>query len=163
MSNIIDVIYGVMLILTIALTMVIVLLVLNQLSAESSVQSTFTSEQLQPITYAQNAIGLFDYMLVFIMVMYCIAAFITAYYVRTHPVFFVVMLVLQLVVIAVSALISNVWTQIASDPVFLPVTNTLTFTPLILHNLPIIVLVMSSAIAMISYSTPGNPYEQYRE
>ena len=160
MSNIIDVIYLGVFLIIIAVTMTVVLLILNQFYTNPIVQSTFTAEELVPITTAQTVIGYFDYLLVFIMVLYCIAALITAYYIKTHPVFYVAMLVLQLIAVAISAVLSNLWQSIASDPILMPITNTFTYTPLILNNLPIIVLVLSSMIAIVSYSTPSNPYEQ---
>jgi hypothetical protein len=160
MSNAIDMVYLLLFIFILALILTIVLLVLDQFVTNPTVTSTFTAEQLQPITYVQTALGYLDYLIVFIVALYFVAAMVTAYYVRTHPVFYVAMLIVQIIIIAVSALISNLWISIASNPILLPITNTLVFLPLVLGNLPVITLVLSSIIAAISYGIPSNPYEQ---
>ncbi|MCX6775877.1 MAG: hypothetical protein NT130_03465 [Candidatus Micrarchaeota archaeon] len=159
MSNAIDVVYLLVFIFALALVLTIVLLVLDQFATNPLVTSTFTSEQLQPIAYAQTALMYLDYLIVFVVALYFVAALVTAYYVKTHPVFYVAMLITQIIIIAISAFISNLWASIASNPVLLPITNSFVFLPLVLGYLPIITLILSSAIAVISYGNPSNPYE----
>jgi hypothetical protein len=159
MSGIADIIFMVVAIFVLAVVIVIALLVYDSFMTSTTVTTIFTPEQIAMTAPAKTAISMFDYLAVFIVVGIGVMCAISAAMVRTHPVFFVVMLIVQMIIVGISSVISNVWYQFAQASALLPETNSLVWLPFIFQNLPTIILVFSSIVAIVSYGAPaGNRY-----
>ena len=159
MSGIADIIYMVVAVFVLAITVVLGLYIYDAFFTSTVVTTTFTADQIAVAAPARTAIMDFDYLAVFIVMGIGTMCIISAYLVRTYPIFFVVMFIAQLVIVGVSSIISNIWYQIAQASQLVAETNTLTWLPFIFNNLPLIVLIFSAALAVVSYGSPqGNQY-----
>lgn len=162
MSNIADIIYLIIVVLVLAIMIVLGMYILDAFSTSAVVTSTFTASQISMVTQAKSAVSMFDYLAVFIVAGVGVVCIISAYMVRTYPLFFVVMFIAQMIIVGVSSIISNVWYQIAQTSQLVTEANTLTWLPFIFNNLPLIVLVFSAAIAIVSYGSPSSVGYSYQ-
>jgi hypothetical protein len=159
MSNIADIIYLIVAVFVIAITVVLGLYIYDAFFTSTMVTTTFTAEQIAVAAPVRTTIASFDYLAIFIVVGMGVMCIISAYLVRTYPIFFIMMFIAQMIVVGVSSIISNIWYQIAQTSQLVTITNSLTWLPFIFNNLPTIILVFSAAVAIVSYGSPqGNQY-----
>lgn len=104
------------------------------------------------------ALRVFDTLALFLVFGIGIAAIISGFYVRSHPAFFIVAIILQLIVVMLSSVFSNIYMSIATHPDVATAANEFPMILLIFQNLPLIILVMGFVVAVIIYgksaSTP---------
>lgn len=142
----------------VAVVLTISLYIANAVKTNPTVTSTFTAEQISMVTKAETALNMFDYLLVFIMMGTGIMCVISAFMIRTYPIFFVIMFIAQMIMVFVASIVSNIWYQVAQASELVAITNTFSYIPFIFNNLPLIVLVFSAAVAIVSYGSPGPQY-----
>jgi len=95
--------------------------------------------------------GLMDNMFLFIIVGMGIAALVLASLVRVHPVFIGLYIIALLLVIILSAIFSNIFTEMAADPELSGLASQLVKTTLFMTYYPIIIGALGSLIAIIMY------------
>jgi len=93
-------------------------------------------------------VGLFDGIFVFVFVLMAVMLFVSSMMIGTNPAFFFVVLFLTVFLIGVSAIMSNVYTDVATSEQMNTTSSTFSSIPYIMDNLPKIAL-MLAVITMI--------------
>lgn len=103
--------------------------------------------------HAKNAIGMFNYGIIFITIGFGIAAFISAMMVRSHPVFFVASILGLVVMLFILSVTSNIFDKLMVTGPFSTLATT-TFSQLFawVRNLPTIMVSIWAIMAIGLYA-----------
>jgi len=127
--------------------------VYTQVYAEFVPVIAASGEAVSFMTGIRDAYLWLDYTLLFSYVGFLIASIVSAWFVRTHPVFFILFMVGSLF----TTFLAWIFSQVADEfinalPSFLIVINQFPITKGFILNLPMYVLGASAVIAIIQYS-----------
>ena len=104
---------------------------------------------------ALDAILLFDGLMVFVYIGSGIAAVVSAFAIRTHPIFFFLFLLVQILLLSVTPILQGAFTDITTtDSVSVAAAEFPIFS-LIMEFMPIIALVLSVVVALVMFALPG--------
>ena len=151
MANVADMIFLMGVAMMIEIGVLISLYVNSQIMASPVVNSTFTTQQKSLATTSYNTVLMFDYLAVFIVFGIGMVGVISALYIRSNAVFFIFMVVLQAIAVAVSTIFSNIWYSVATTTQLVSQANKMTYTTAIFNNLPLIILGFTVMVGIISY------------
>lgn len=151
MANIGDIMVAMFMLFILAAGMLLSIYVTDQIRNSETSQTYLTEEQRAPMSTVRGVIMGFDNYMLIIFIGLSVVSIITAVFVRTHPVLFVLMMVAQLILLVLSQVFYDVWTQLASTSEFVETANELTYTNLIFKYLPLFTLVISAIVAIVSY------------
>lgn len=105
-----------------------------------------------------NIYGYLDYALLVSYITFMIGSLVTAWFVRSHPLFFLFFMIGTLCLTFVTYIYKNVFEEfIESYESFKTIYNQLPFTKIMINNLPIFIIVSCCVIALIQYSKIGIP------
>lgn len=112
------------------------------------------------LTVSMNrSFAVIDGLTAFLLVGLVVAVVATAVLIRANPVFIVFFLFVGLVLlILISALFSNVYSDLAQDPHLTSYANTYSTTGLIINNFPVIMLIIGVIVAIVLYGKSGANY-----
>ena len=97
-------------------------------------------------------IGLFDVIILTVMVLLSVAVFILAFMINTHPALYFVTLLILGFIVFISASFSNVYEDIASSDSVSSEADKFTYTNYIMFNFPVIMMALSFIIMVIMYA-----------
>lgn len=97
--------------------------------------------------------GAVDSSALFLLVVLSVSALILASLVRVHPVFIPIFILLLAFIVFYSAVLSNVYQEMASNPNLINEADQLKVTTTILTYLPIIITVLGGFIMVIMYKS----------
>ena len=110
-----------------------------------STEAKDTMQQLQ-----SNHSNLMDNMLLMAFVLLVIFVIVAAYFVDSHPIFFVITLIILIFVLVVAAMLANVYDDVMLDDTISSTANKFTYTSWILGNLlPIGIAIVFILIVVI--------------
>ena len=156
-GNIPDVFYLVLTVVVLAIIFMASWTIMNQM--KPSLDAKLTGDVAHNATAnALQAIGSFDYLLIFIMVGLLIATIISAFFINTHPVFFVLSLLMFILFMIVVPVLGNVFDAFAGDSGMSEAAEEFNVTTSFMDDLPKYFVVMCG-IVLISlyakYRAPG--------
>jgi fatty acid desaturase len=163
MANIGDIIFLMGIALMIGIIVLISMYVNNQIMASPVVNNTFTTQQKSLATISYNTVSMFDYLAVFIVFGIGLVGVISALYIHSNAVFFIFMIILQAIVIAVSTVFSNIWYSIATTTQLVTQANKMTYTTIIFNNLPLIILGFTAMVGIVSYGVGKRKVSGYAD
>lgn len=99
--------------------------------------------------------GIIDNIFLFFVVMLAIAVIALAALVRVHPVFLIFFIIALFILILLSAVLSNIYQEMAANSTLITFADQLTFFSLILNALPFIVAVIGVTVMIILYKVGG--------
>lgn len=121
--------------------------------------SHFNASGLITIDYFPGA-EVFDYGAAFLLIGLGSATVISAFFIKSHPIFFAISIVMFMVVLAISPVMSNVFMTFATNSEIVTYANQFPIMIHILANLPTITLVFGALIIVALYAaknmTGGN-------
>lgn len=85
-------------------------------------------------------VDLFDGIFMFVLALLCVALFISVAMIGTRPEFFFITIILLVIFIGAAALLSNVFTDVATSPQLNATSSEFEFIPFIMNELPTVVL-----------------------
>ena len=96
----------------------------------------------------------YDYLFMFILVGLAILTIVLGLNVRSHPVFFFISLLLLVIVTVVSAIMSDVYTQLAtnSSSAIEATASTYTIIPFVMNHLPMFMFFLGMFIMILFYA-----------
>jgi len=100
------------------------------------------------IAETHEAINLFDYTFVILLVMLIINSLISAFFIRSHPVFFIVSTILLFIFVIPAAVLSNAFDKYEHNPKVAAVSSDFQIISYFIGKLPII-LVVTMILVMI--------------
>ena len=132
----------------------------NEIVTNPTVNSTLNANAKAHLTKSTDILKSFDGLIVFLLFGASAAAIISAFLIRSHPAFFAVAIIMQLIMVGISSVFSNVYTYFGEVPQLAAMFNQFPITAKIMGNLPIILLGISALIAVVMYgkSSGGAQY-----
>lgn len=129
------------------------LMIAYSLNAELQTIDIFMNNSVanETIMSAQQAYETFDASMLFLIIALGISSAITAYFVKTHPVFFVASFIVWLISFVIAAMFSNVFAEIASSAPLLSASGILETTVLVATHFPHIIALFGAVIALALY------------
>lgn len=101
-----------------------------------------------------NSFSQFDYMFLFFAVGLCMFSVVSAFFVNSHPVFFIFSMILLGIIVMVSAMVTNVFYEFATTSQFSSVALSFPFITTFMLYLPVICLVVGLLIAVVLHAKP---------
>ena len=92
-----------------------------------------------------------DSVFIFAMVALMIAMIISSLFIDTHPIFFIISLILLVAVLIVAAVISNTWSDFASDGDLSSYADKFPMSGFVMNNLVEVIVVFAMIIALVLY------------
>lgn len=89
---------------------------------------------------------------VVITIGFSFASMIAAFFIKSHPIFYVFTFIVSLFLIMISAQLTNMWYEFASMDQFSSIISDLPMTVSVMQNLPKIMLGVSAIIAVLTFS-----------
>lgn len=112
---------------------------------------------LTHIQKGQDAMRLYDAMMPFILGGLLITAVVLAFMIPTHPVFIVPAIFSLLLIVIISAQLTNAYNEIATNPTLIDEANNFSNTALIMSNLPLIAVIMGVIIMVAMFISATRP------
>ena len=132
-----------------AFSVVIGAVILYQFS--ENVPSKYT-ELKDNVDDGLNVMYGFDKLIIFFAVGMAVISIISAFMINVHPIFFVIGILINGVMIVLSIVFKDLWNNIVTSTWIAPVVNNLPLTDLFLTNLPIFSLIISVLLAIAMYA-----------
>jgi len=136
---------------------VITLLVVGKMftSVEQSFvnSSMFDNETKEMVTTQEgNFYSIFDFVALFLLVGMLIAMIVSALFIRTHPIFFFVIVFVFVLTAFMGALFTNVFESVAGSSGFSDVADRLPLTEVVMNNLPYFGVVALFVMVVVLYA-----------
>lgn len=139
--------------------MVITFVLLIGLVIGSLLYTEFSQTDVWDETYSgdvETTLSVLDYGSLFIVIMLGMSTVISAFFIKTHPVFFPVSLILFLIVLMISGPLTNAFIGVAQDDRIIATSNQFPITLQTLGNIPYIILGLGAMILIGLYAKPGS-------
>jgi len=121
----------------------------NAWPAAAGVQSKYV------LNKAVSTFTLFDQVFLMGAMGLCIFSIISAFYVNSHPVFFIFSMIGLGVVILINTVIANVFWEFVNAPAIATYANSFPFMVTFMKNLPLISGIVGLLIAIATHGKPG--------
>lgn len=107
-------------------------------------QNTFEAGSLSKNITGQGIVAIqgFDNLSILVLIGLTLYIIVSAFFINSHPVFFVIGVMALLIVIPLTALVSNVFQRIAGEPEFSDYSNNFVVIPYIMSHLPLFFLII---------------------
>lgn len=138
--------------------MIITFVLLVGLVFGSILYNEFKGTDIWDPTYTgdiETTFSILDYGAVFIIIASGLATVVFAFFIRTHPIFFVVSLILMIIVVMVSGPVTNAFMGFAQDDDIADTANDFPMTLEFMGILPYTVLAFAVLIVIGLYVKPG--------
>ena len=99
-----------------------------------------------------NFIPLMDGGFMFVFIGLWVFAIIASFMIDTHPIFFVISLILLITILAASAFLSNMYVEFMEDPSYSGYVTAFPITNFILSNLLIVTIIIGASIMLALYA-----------
>lgn len=143
-------------ILIVAMSVVMMVYVNDQIYAVPSFQAMLNaSNATQPMLQAKAAVLSLNDLIVVVLFASAIAAIISASQIRAHPKFFFFSFILQIFMIILTSVVTDIYTDFVARP---EITATASLFPnfaTILQNAPALTFVITSLVAIASFTMGG--------
>jgi hypothetical protein len=134
-----------------AITIFVVVLMLNAINNAWPV----AGESKAVLTAGVNSFRTFDYMFVIVAVGLGCFSIISAFFIKSHPAFYIISAILLIpVTVLGAAQITNVFMEFASSGVMVATANAFPYIVTFMQNFPTFCLVISILIAIAMYAKP---------
>jgi len=104
---------------------------------------------------ALASLDVLNYGMVFLLVGMVISLMLSAFFIQTHPIFFIISLVMLIIVVVVAAPISNAFMNIATSDGLATEATSYDISTQIVGNFPLIAVVAGLLIIIALYAKPG--------
>lgn len=161
-GSVFDVYYMLVVVLVFAIVAIVCAMVWFEITSNPVYAGAMSAAGVDSITnpVSDAILGLDNIIVTFFLLMN-VAALVSAYFIRSHPIFFVLSLLLMGFFTVASVMFSNVYYAIASTSFISTYANMFPLTYVLFTWLPSITLVLSSLLAIVMYGRPqggGVPY-----
>jgi len=150
-----DIIFLLISISAVMIVAIVSYLVLTAVTDNSALTATFNEagvDKADNLEKGQDALKTFDLGLTFLVIMIGLVTVVLAAMINTNPVFFFGSLIVLIVMVMVTAMISNVFFDVTSNELLATATDQFPLTVLIMQIYPTICLVLSIIVAIVMYS-----------
>jgi len=136
-----------------AMTILLVFFVVSEITNNFPATET---DALYVLQKGVSAVNVFDYMFVFFAVGLGMFSVISAFFIDSHPIFFILSVIILIpIVILTSAQMTNAFDAFISTSVFSSVANSFPYTVLLMRNLPLFCLILGILVAIVMHGKSG--------
>ena len=107
------------------------------------------------IDQGQAAVGMFDAMFIFVTIFLGIAVMISAFFIRTHPIVFVLSFILLMIFTVISSFFTNTFIEIVDIEPFATAVNSFPAMLNVMQNLPLIMTIIGVMVVIALYAKGG--------
>lgn len=158
-SSVLDVVFIVVVLLILGLAFFFVKFAFSSVNSDIQSDSDITSGAKSVIGSANSSFGsVFDFGFGFIFFGLIVGILITAYFVNSHPVFFIISVVLFVFVIFVGANVTNVFEDTIGDADFVAIQSEFPIMLFIMDNLIVELCVAFALMCVVLYGKSGSGY-----
>lgn len=151
-GSLVDIVYIIVVVFVFGVVILFGAKVLNSFNTEVATITGIPAEAISANTKLEGHYGgVMDNMTMFLLIGFGISALVMASMVRIHPAFFFIYFIMLIVVIVISAVMSNVYGEIAESSQLTGIADTMFMTGKILQFLPIIIGVFGTILSIIMY------------
>lgn len=137
------------------LSIIVVYVVLSSFTAAIPTGVTGSTEALGVLNSGKAAFTAMDTAFLLLGVGLCLVSVISAFYINSHPAFFIFSIIGLVVVILINTMVANVFNEFATNSAIVAYANDFSFMVLFMQNLPVISLVFGIMIAILTHAKPG--------
>lgn len=144
-----------LLVLEMVIIIVALFLVATSLYVSGILVDAFQASDKMNQTFMQNAddsLNVINSMFPFLLVGMMMAAAISAYMLREHPVFAIFSIILWIFMIVVAAIFSNTFEALGDSTVFAPAAAQFTLTQQVMDYLPVLMTVFGAVVVIFLYA-----------
>jgi hypothetical protein len=142
------------------ITSIIGLLIIQEWDDNIDVQDVeWNSQAINVVNVGATAFTTMDYMFVFLIVGLVVAMGLSAFYIQTHPAFFVISLIVLVLVVFIGAEFSNVFEAFTDSEELSITAASFTWTTALVDNFPIIIMVAGGIFFLLLYAKGRGSYE----
>jgi len=102
-------------------------------------------------TQTLNTFSTLDFVYAFLLILFAVLAVVSAFSIRTYPVFFVVNIVMLVILVVIGAVTANVYSDLESSNSYFDDTN-FTIIPFIMQHFPTLLLVVGGLLSIAMYA-----------
>jgi hypothetical protein len=152
-GSILDIMFGTVIMFVIAISLVVSMQFYNSVNASgmfagnAQAQSAFAA--------GGQTLNLMDSVFMVIMLAIGLGGIISATLIRSHPIFFVIMLFVNAITWIITAVLSNAFTTFTGTG-FATAANSFPYMALVLTNFPLIAIGLSFVVAILMFSKGGS-------
>lgn len=106
-------------------------------------------------TKAKESLMIFDYMMPFIVIGLFMFMVVSAFFLQSHPIFFILSLLSFTIVIIFIPIISNMFNEFATNSSISSTANLFPYSVTIMNNLPLIVAAFSTLVIIVLHMKKG--------
>lgn len=151
MGNVVDVFYLTTMMVVLGIVFMLTWLIMSNLAPD--LDQHFSSDVSKNATAnALTAIGNFDYLLIMVFVGLIISTLISAYFIPTHPVFFVVSLIVLIVFMIFVPILANVFDAFATESAMAATADEFNVTTGFMDDLPTYFVVAAGLVLIVLYA-----------
>ena len=150
-GSILDIMFITFFIAAAMITIILGYLVFGTINAEMTTAGLNTTMLESSLT----AIGNFDELMLFVYIGCGVACMISAFAVRTHPIFFISFLIIQILFIALTPMIQDTFNAVADNPEVSASAAEFPIFQQIIDLLPTSSLILSILVALVMFAMPG--------
>lgn len=115
-----------------------------------------SSKGLEIKDNAQRAVNQFDWILVVVWVGFHLGILATAFLLRTHPVIYIVAILITAIIALIAAPLSNAYADMAEDTELTTAMNSLPMTKYILDNFPKLEIIWALVTVVVMFGLAKN-------
>ncbi len=157
-ANILDIPLAGILMFVAAIVFVIAFMTMSEINDSLNESGEFSDDSMSIIQHQVDIFpGIWDKGWLFVLVGLGIFTWISAFFIRSHPVFFIFGFFLIVVYTLVFGLMSNTYAEVMANPLLAPFANEFPLTKFVIGWYPIVMAVISMITAVLTYSKGGEP------
>lgn len=130
--------------------------IIDEFDTQMSAMNETPNVSKEIINKGYNAFSVFDELILFVTVAFGITTIVSAYLIRSHPVFFFISFMLTGILMFVAGIMTNVYEKFASTSTFSSIATSFPIIQQIMYHLPEIVLIFGGLVAIAMYSSRGD-------
>jgi len=111
--------------------------------------------ELQMSTDALSAISNFNVLMLFVYIGSGMACVVSAFAVRTHPIFFGIFVIVQILLLALTPILQDVYYAVTAEPALNSSMAQFPVFTNIIDYLPYATLILSALVALVMFALPG--------
>ncbi len=150
-GSVLDVLFIMIALLIIAICTILAFLMNTSIGTAFS-DAGFSAETSTIFSQGSDSIELMDGLFAFILVGLFIAVIVSSLYIDTHPIFFAIAIMLAIILVPITAQITNMFDAFATNTNIITSANNFPITIQIMRNLPLICLVLIMTVAIILFA-----------
>lgn len=159
-GNLLDILWVGIFLFAFALTVVIGWLVLTSVNDAFQANDQIGIEGQQIINDSTNRyVAVFDGIFMFFLVAVSIMVIVSAFWIKTHPIFFGVSLVVLVIFVFLFNIFGDVFMEVGSNPALVNYTNSFSIIPFVMDNYATLLAVLGFVAVVVLFAKASGGWQ----